>query len=193
MADQKPRTSLFDVVKQRLEGVSLLLEEMDESAADGLVALLIRARRIFITGKGRSGFIAQCFAVRLMQMGIDVHVPGEATCPRIRKGDVMVAISCSGTTVSTVQFARISADSGAHVVAVTAFKESPLAQTAEHVVTVPVTGDDVKERYRYVIGPHNNTLFEEALLLYLDAMIYALLEQKGIPQNVLTLRHTNLE
>lgn len=193
MGRTETTVDLFAIVKTRLDGIGLLLEEMDESAAEQLTRMLLRARRIFVTGKGRSGHIAQCFAMRLMQMGFDVHVPGEATCPRIKRADLMIAISCSGTTTSTVQFARISKDSGAKVAAVTAVPDAPLAELADHVLLVPVTGKDVKKRYRYVLGPHNNTLFEEALLLYFDAMVYSILERKGIPKKLLSLRHTNLE
>ena len=193
MGKTKPKADLFDIVKTRLDGIRLLLDDMDESAARQLVQIVLQANRIFVTGKGRSGFVAQCFATRLMQMGFDVHVPGESTCPRIKKGDLMVAISCSGTTGSTVQFARISGESGAKVAAVTAVGDSPLTAVADHVILVPVTGKEVKRLYRYVLGPHNNTLFEEALLLYFDAMVYSILDREGIPKKALTDRHTNLE
>jgi len=190
---KRARPDLFDIVRTRLDGIGLLLEDMDEPAAERLIGMIRRARRIFITGKGRSGYIATCFAMRLMQMGFEAHVPGEATCPRIGKGDMMMAISCSGTTSTTVQFARISCEAGAKVVAVTAARHSPLAEAAHHVVLVPVTAQDVKKRYRYVLGPHNNTLFEEALLLYFDAMVYSMLVREGISQERLSRRHTNLE
>ena len=193
MAKAKAKADLFDVVNARLNGIGLLLQEMDPAAAERLAQMLVKAKRVFVTGKGRSGYIGQCFAMRLMQMGCDAHVPGEASCPPIRRGDVMVAISCSGTTGSTVQFARISHESGARVVAVTAVPGSPLTEHADHVIVVPVTGKDVKKRYRYVLGPYNNTLFEQALLLYFDGMIYSLLERKGIPKRRLSERHTNLE
>ncbi len=193
MGKARTKPDLFGIVRTRLEGIALLLDEMDPSSAEQLVQALLAADRVFVTGKGRSGYVAECFAMRLMQMRFDVHVVGEATCPRIKAGDLMLAISCSGTTMSTVQFARISRDSGAQVLAVTAVADSPLARLAHIVVHVPTTGRDVKRRYHYVLGPHNNTLFEEALLLYFDGMVYAILEREGIPKKILSERHTNLE
>ncbi|NLW50363.1 MAG: SIS domain-containing protein [Candidatus Brocadiaceae bacterium] len=190
---EKTRADLFDIVNARLNGISLLLQEMDVGAAERLTQMLLKARRVFVTGKGRSGYIGQCLAMRLMQMGLDAHVPGEATCPRIRRGDLMVGISCSGTTMSTVQFARIARESKASVAALTAVPDSPFARNADHVIVVPVTGKDVKKRYRYVLGPHNNTLFEQALLLYFDGLVYSILERKGIPKRRLSDRHANLE
>lgn len=193
MARTERSANLFDVVRTRLDGIRLLLDEMDPAAAERLTRMILAARRVFITGKGRSGRVAECFAMRLMQMGVEVHVPGEATCPRIKRGDLMVAISCSGTTVTTVQLARISRDSGAKVVAVTAVPDSQLCGLADHVVVLPSAQHKVKRSYRYVLGPYNNTLFEEALLLYFDAMVHAILQREGIPQTRLSRRHTNLE
>jgi len=193
MPKPKAATDLFGVVRTRLEGIRLLLDDMDEAAAEKLMGMVLGARRVFVTGKGRSGFVAQCLATRLMQMGFDVHVPGEATCPRIKRGDLLLAVSCSGTTGSTVQFARITRKAGAKVAAVTAVPESELAGLANHVVLVPVMDKAVKKRYRYVLGPYNNTLFEEAVLLFFDAMVYAILERENIPKRILADRHTNLE
>ncbi len=193
MSGETPKTELLDIARARLDGIGLLLDEMAEQEAEQLIRMLLAARRVFVTGKGRSGYVASCFAMRLMQMGFDAHVPGEATCPRIEADDLMVAVSCSGSTLSTVQFARIAHNCGARVAALTALAVSPLAKTADHVVLVPSTGQQVKERYRYVLGPYNNTLFEQALLLYFDAIVYYILEREGISKNVLDRRHTNLE
>ncbi len=193
MEKSKVKTNMFDIVRARLDDIRLLLDDMEETATEQLVQMILQANRIFVTAKGRSGLIAKCFAMRLMQVGFDVHVPGETTCPRIKEGDLMIAISCSGTTTTTAQLAHISRESGAEVAAVTAVVNSPLTVQANHLVLVPVTDKDIKKRYRYVFGAYNNTLFEEALLLYFDAMVYSILEREGIPENIISERHTNLE
>jgi 6-phospho-3-hexuloisomerase len=95
--------------------------------------------------------------------------------------------------MTTVQFARIARQAGARVAAVTAVSDSPLTELADQLLLIPVTASDIKKSYRYVLGPYNNTLFEEALLLYFDAILYAMLEREGIPKRVLGERHTNLQ
>ena len=192
MDKTRVRTDPSQYIQRWLEYIQSLLDAMPEAATEQLIQMILQANRIFITGKGRSGLIAECFAMRLMQIGFDVHVPGEATCPRIQEGDVMIAISCSGTTMTTVQLARISQDSNAKVVAVTAVPDSPLTVQAHHVVLVPVIDKGIK-RYEYVLGPYNNTLFEEMLLLYFDGIVYSIFEWQGIPEKTLRERHTNLE
>lgn len=192
---EKVSPNLSDVVKMRLDGIRPVLDDIESTATKKLIEMIIQANRVFVTGKGRSGLIAECFAMRLMQIGFDVHVPGEATCPRIKKDDLMIAISCSGSTTTTVQMARISQESDAKVAAVTAVVDSPLTTFANHVVLIPVTGKDLKKRYGYAFGTYNNTLFEEALLLYFDAMVYSILnrELSYQPEKIVSERHTNLE
>lgn len=193
MAKRALKPGIFRTLRNRLQGIGLLLDEMDEEGAERFVEAIIAAPAVFVSGKGRSGLVAACFAMRLMQMGCNVHVPSEVTCPPIRKGDLMVAISCSGKTMTTVQLARIAREQGAHVVAITAVADSPLTALADQVVMVPVMTRKFKKGYGSVLGPYNNSLFEEALLLYLDVTVYAMLARQGIPEQVLRERHTNLE
>ncbi len=183
----------FSILRSRLEGVSLLLGDMSEKDAEKLIKDIRKAKRIFITGKGRSGLIAECCAMRMMQMGLDVHVPGEATCPRIKKGDLMIAISCSGGTMTTIQLAKISKQAGAKVMVLTAVSDSELTGYASYIIAFPVTERNVRKSYRYILGPHNNTMFEEVILLYFDALIYSILKRQGIPKKIISERHTNLE
>ena len=189
----KKPNEVLEKVQGRLDDIRGLLAQMDSEAADMLLRRIAEAPAVFVTGKGRSGLVAQCFAMRLMQMGLEVHVPGEATCPRISEGDLMVTLSCSGTTKTTVELARISRDSGAHVVAVTAEEDSPLAEISHDLLLVPVHGSQFPQRETTVLGPYNNTLFEEAMFLYFDALVYTLIDRENIPQDRLSERHTNLE
>ena len=185
--------TVLEAVKERLDEIKGLVSRMEEEAPENLMRLIQKAGAVFITGKGRSGYIASCLAMRLMQMGFTVHVPGEATCRRIGPEDLMIAVSCSGSTVTTVELAKISKNSNADVVAVTANPDSALAATSDHIVNVPVHGEDVKESHRCVLGPYNNTLFEQTLLLYFDAVVHYMLKHEGIPPGRLQQMHTNLE
>ena len=193
MAKSKTGNDVLEIAANQLEGVKLLMKRIDGKATQRLIQMILGARRIFVTGRGRSGVLSEWFAVRLMQMGFDVHVPGQVTCPRISKGDLLISISCSGTTTTTVDLARIAGGSGAKVVAFTAIDTSPLASVAGHTVLLPVTDKDMEKCYRYGIGPCNNTLFEQALALYFDSLVYCIMERENISKKQLSMRHTNLE
>lgn len=193
MVKKKTSSNVFEIAASQFEGIKLLFDHIDERATERLVQMVMQARRVFVTGRGRSGLLTGWFAMRLMQIGFDVHVPGEVTCPRIKKGDLLVAISCSGITTTTVDLARTARESGAKVIAVTAIAESTLAGSADDAVVLPVTDEDIERRYKYGIGPCNNTLFEQALVLYFDSIVYSMIERKGISKKQISKRHTNLE
>ena len=186
-------SNLVEISRAQLAGIQLLVSQIDRAASDKLVEMILQANKVFVTGQGRSGLIAQCLSTRLAQMGFNVHIPGLATCQRIEKPDLLMAISCSGTTITTIELAKTSRNSGAKVAVITALNKSPLAELATHIVLIPSDNEDIKARCKYIIGPNNNTLFEETALLYVDALVYILLQRKGISEDVISQRHTNLE
>lgn len=185
--------NILEIAANQLDGIRLLFDRIDEMATERFVQTLLQARRIFVTGRGRSGLLTGWLAMRLMQMGFDVHVPGEVTCPGINKGDLLVAISCSGTTTTTVDLARIAHQSQAKIIAVTAATKSDLSASADDIIVLPVMDKDIEKCYKYGIGPCNNTLFEQALVLYFDSIVYSMIVREGISKKQISKRHTNLE
>lgn len=178
---------------RQLDGLREALGAVSADASAHLVELILQARRVFITGQGRSGRVSMCFATRLAQMGMDVNVPGYANCRKIESQDLLIAVSCSGRTITTVELAAISRRAGAPVAAITAVAGSPLSEKATHLVLIPSNAPNVRAKSSCVNGPLNNTLFEQSVLLYLDALVGVLLAAKGKSDSVLGQEHTNLE
>ncbi len=71
---------LLDVVMSEITGVA---EKVDRAQVESLATALTAADRIFVTGEGRSGFMARAFAMRLMHLGLPVFVLGETTTPAV--------------------------------------------------------------------------------------------------------------
>jgi len=183
----------MEVCSGWLDAIRGVLQGIDGQATGELVELILAAEKIFVNGQGRSGMVAQCLATRLAQMGLNVNVPGLSTCQRIGPNDLFLGISCSGTTATTVQFARISKQTGAKVAVLTASVDSSLAKNADLVILIDANAESIRKQCKCVIGPQNNTLFEEAALLYCDLLVCVLLEKKGLPKDVIEQRHTNLQ
>lgn len=182
-------TNLKDVFLGQVKAIEEISQSIDQSVANNLVEIMLKANRIFVTGQGRSGLIAQCLATRLAQMGFSVNVPGHSTCQKIESGDLMVAISCSGQTATTIQLAKVSKHTGAKVAVITGAQKSELSDLADEVILFK----NGLENCPYSVGPKNNTLFEQAVLLYIDALIYIILERKNIAKDIIVQRHTNLQ
>ncbi len=101
--------------------------ETDIENTDKFVDYVISSRKVFIYGVGRSGLIAKAFAIRLVQMGLEVFFIGETVTPIVEEGNVVVIVSYTGETMSAMQTANIVRRVGAKVVSITANAHSKLA------------------------------------------------------------------
>src|SRR5687768_3113236 len=119
--------------------------QIDPATLQAFLNALQPARRVFLYGRGRSGFVARAFAVRLMHLGYQTYVVGETITAPVTKQDVVILVSGSGTTYPVVMTAELGRRQGATVVAITAKPESEIARLA-HVVVPIVPPDGNGER-----------------------------------------------
>lgn len=164
---------------------------IDEQQLAVLASQILHADRVFVAGAGRSGLVLKMAAMRLMHLGLTVHVAGETTAPAVRSGDLLLVASGSGTTPGAVRSAETAAAAGARVAAITADAQSPLAEAAGAVVVIPAArktdhGSAVSRQY-------SGSLFEQVLLLALEAIFQTLWDSADRPAEELWLRHANLE
>lgn len=169
-------TALSDGGAEQLESVALLLADAD---------------RVFVHGAGRSGLALQMTAMRLMHLGLRVHVVGDATTPAIAPGDVLLTASGSGTTGGIVRAAQNAVDAGARVVALTTAADSPLAALASAIIVVPAA--DKLDRSGRASAQYSGGLFEQVVVVIGDALFHALWKRSGLDADDLWPRHANLE
>jgi len=120
-----------------LNELSDTLAQVSEAQANAAIHAILAAPRVFVTGAGRSGLALKMAAMRLMHLGLTVHVAGEITTPAIASGDLLIAASGSGTTAGIVHAAEVATKAGANVLAITTAPESPLATFASIVLPHP--------------------------------------------------------
>lgn len=158
--------------------------ENEIEGTDEFVDAIIGARRIFIYGVGRSGLIAKAFAIRLVQMGLEVYFVGETITPIVEEGHLVIIVSHTGETMSAVQTANIVRRVGARVITITSNAHSKLASASN--VVIPIQPPKEEERRR--LAPLG-TLFEDATLIYLDSIIARLMEKLGQSEGSMRKRH----
>jgi 6-phospho-3-hexuloisomerase len=153
--------------------------------------MILSARRVFVTGAGRSGLALRMAAMRLMHLGLTVHVAGEVTAPAIAAGDLLIVASGSGTTAGTVHAAEVARKAGADVLALTTAPESKLGVLAQGLVVIPAATkqDHAGTKSEQYAG----ALFEQSVLLLTDAMFQAMWRERGESAEQLWKRHANLE
>jgi 6-phospho-3-hexuloisomerase len=186
--------TLEPLIAAALEELGRALRSVDEDSLARLRELLRDAPRIFVAGRGRSGLQMSGFAMRLMHMGLAVHVVGDVTTPGIAAGDLVVIGSGSGRTASLVGYAVRARDLGARVALVTAAEQSPIGEAADCVVGISAPTPKLAERYDLSasILPMGS-LFEQALGLLLDLVILQLMRELNIDGARMFARHANLE
>lgn len=158
---------------------------------DALADLLLSADRVFVGAAGRSGIALRMTAMRLMHLGLDIHVVGDATTPAIGVGDVLLTASGSGTTESVVRTAQKAAAAGARVGAITTAATSPLGDIADVLVVVPAA--QKLDRTAAASDQYAGSLFEQVVVLLGDGLFHALWQRQGSSADDLWPRHSNLE
>ena len=181
------KLQLENILKENLN----LASKMDYSQVPALITEINKANRIFIIAAGRSGFSMRSTAMRLMHLGLNVFFVGDTTTPAIGNGDLLLAASGSGTTSTIVRAAEKSVGAGATVVALSTNASSPLAALAKHVIIIPAA--EKEDHGGNLSIQYAGSLFEQFLLLLLDAVFQSLWKIDGTPAEELWKRHSNME
>jgi DNA-binding MurR/RpiR family transcriptional regulator len=142
--DIEPGDSLQDVVGKVAfadeRAVRETSQQLDVEALAKVVAAVSKAPRVDLYGSGASAFVALDLQQKLHRIRrvafawSDVHV-ALTSAALLSDGDVAIGISHTGTTVEVVEALEEAAKHGATTVAVTNFPRSPLARTADLVLT----------------------------------------------------------
>ena len=188
-----------------LAGARKAITELDLEKVEKFIQLILnsKSKKIFVVGQGRSGFVGRAFALRLMNMGLTVYFLGETVTPAAEKGDLLIAISGSGTTKITLTASSTAKEIGTQVVAVTSYPESTLGKLAD--LAVPIGGRTkfgwpTEEDYlvRQIIGESETlspmgSIFENNCMVFLDSMVVELMHRLGKTEDEMRKLHATLE
>ncbi|MGQ9718732.1 MAG: SIS domain-containing protein [Nitrososphaerales archaeon] len=186
--------------------ISKNLSDVSQEEVDKCVDLILSSRdkKIFVMGAGRSGLVGRAFALRLLHLGYEVHILGETLMPSVSKGDLVIAISGSGSTKLVMTAVEAAKYVGAMVIGITSYLDSPLGKIADFVLQVkgrvmPTTEADGRDYFaRQILGLHEplaplGTLFEDTCMILLDAMIPVMMKKLGLNEKDLGRRHATVE
>ncbi|MCQ5336800.1 MAG: 6-phospho-3-hexuloisomerase [Candidatus Methanomethylicia archaeon] len=197
--------SLKQFMKEISQFVYKASDIINDSEVNTLISILLDVlqnnKKILIVGVGRSGLAGKAFAMRLMHLGFNVYVLGDTITPAVYEGDVVIAISGSGTTRLVITAASAAKEVRAKVIAITSHRDSPLAKIADHIVIVPGRTKIATESdytIRQILGEHEplvplGTLFEITLNVFFDSLVAELMQRLGKTEQDLKKRHATIE
>ena len=182
-----------DALDGILDELGRTLPLASDDRAKELVQVILDARAVFVAGAGRSGLAVRCFAMRLMHLGVHTHVVGEVTAPGITEEDLLLIGSGSGATASLVSAAEKARSIGAKIALITIQEDSPTGKRADIELTIPAPTPKIAEDTGFRSIQPMGSLFEQCLLLVLDALILLLMDKTGTGADAMFARHANLE
>lgn len=160
------------------------LSGISDEDRNNLINRILSAKRVFIFGVGRSGLVGQTFAIRLVQLGLQVSFVGDMTTPILKKDDLLILISNTGKTMSVVTTARIARRLGTHVISITSNRDSDLVRTSDDVIwIVPPADEELTE-----IAPLG-TVFEDATILFFDTLVPKLMKRLDLDEQDMRNNH----
>ncbi len=180
-------SSALRVIGMERDAVAVLADRIDESFSKACDTLLACKGRVVVTGMGKSGHIGNKIAATLASTGTPaffVH-PGEAShgdLGMITAGDVVIALSNSGTTGELITILPLLKLLAVPVIALTGNPDSELATAADVHLNVGVA----EEACPLNLAPTSSTT---VTLVMGDALAIALLEARGFTANDFALSH----
>ena len=172
-----------------LDEIDNTLSHVKDSEAETFLKQIIKAEQVFVSGKGRSGFVANSFAMRLNQLGKGAHVVGESTTPSITEKDLFVILSGSGSTEHLRLLADKAKAVGAEVVLLSTNPTSNIGELANAVIELPAGTKYDAEGSTQPLG----SLFEQASQILLDSIVLDLMSELNVDEETMQQNHANLE
>ena len=116
--------------------VALTRDNLDTEAMEKAAEALLHARRIYIFGVGGSAAVASDVQHKFSRLGLDATAYSDLNFQAIvatyaRKGDVVFAISHSGSSKAVVDNAALGKTNGATVISLSSMGKSPLTEMAD--------------------------------------------------------------
>jgi len=185
--------SVRDRAVRIAEEIGASVGRIDDDRAAELVDAIDGAGRVFVAGAGRSRRSVESFAIRLLHLGIVAHVVGETTTGLFGPGDLLLVGSGSGSTGSLLSVARRAVEAGGRMALVTIRTGSPIGELADVELFVPAPTPKLDGPSEAESIQPMGSLFEQSLLVVLDAVVLALMERRGESAETMFSRHTNLE
>ena len=191
-------------IKELIKKLNLLYKQTPTNSdllINNIISTISENSKIYIFGIGRSGFVGKAFAMRLMHLGFKSYFIGEATCPAVSNNDLLIVVSGSGETYSIVNLLNkinkinkinnkleLKGKNKIKIISITHKDNCTLKELSDFIVNLDIDGGNSNKTEKcFPMG----TLFEEIAFIYLDTIIYNLMEKLNISEEDMKKRHCN--
>lgn len=159
-----------------LKEIKKALKDVSERKTKRLIDDIVSAKEINLIGHGRSWHVAKSFSMRLIHLGLNVGRLGKRPGKTTNK-DLNIVLSGSGESKDILRIVKKIKKS--KIICITTCDESNIAKKADLVIEF--RAGKSKQPMR--------SLFEQAALIYLDAIIIKLMKKLKINDREMWKKH----
>ncbi|CAK9318284.1 unnamed protein product [Citrullus colocynthis] len=168
--------------------LDLLVSELSTAAA--------RKARVFLYGVGREGLMLKALCMRLAHLGLSSHQVFDMNAPPISAPDLLIASAGPGGFSTVDAICSVARSNGGRVLLLTAQPENGSSvKHADVICYVPaqtMANDEESAAECRPLLPMGS-LYEGALFVLFEMVVYRLGEALGESPEAVRSRHTNLE
>lgn len=142
-------TTIQKLMGSKIHSIQQTLSANNEADIRACLDTISASRRIQLVGVGASSLVARDLGYKLQKLGFmiifdaDSHIQ-IANATTLGTGDLMIALSYSGTSLETLRIAQQARDNGARVISITGLTPNPLSDGAD--IRLYTVADDEKPR-----------------------------------------------
>lgn len=179
---------LKDLLVKQKQHLDFFFEKIESSACEALVEEILACEGVlFLTGVGKSGFIAQKIAATMLSTGTKAFFlpPIDALhgdLGMVSKKDWVLILSKSGETEELLQLLPFIRNKGAKIAVITSNFQSRLAKGADRTLLLPCEN----ELCPFDLAPTTSTVIQ---LLFGDLLAVALMERRGFSLDAFAENH----
>lgn len=166
------------------------LSRIEESQMKNVIDAIIKAKKIFCIGAGRSKLVLSAFCMRLNHLGFEAYVAGGIPCPPVEQGDLVIAASGSGNTPSVLAILNRIKNTGAKIIIYTACPTPSISKVSDTIIEISAPSS-LMHKENYASIQIMRTLFEQIVFIIGEGIIATLSEHMNL--ETIANRHTNLE
>lgn len=179
----------YEIILNEIEDT---LKTSDFTDLDNFIIKITTASNIVVFGAGRVGLMMKTFAMRLNHLGLNSYFLGEISLPATGQDDLLIIGSGSGNTQSVLTIAEIARSKGLDVICITANENSRIVRLSSSFMLLNCQTKESVAKSKLSIQPMT-TIFEQSLLIFLDALVLKLMEKLGEDNKSMLKRHNVIE
>jgi 6-phospho-3-hexuloisomerase len=195
------KEELIRILKWKLESVPKLDDQQIENVGEEILSAQNEKgenlKAMVLGGWGRSGGVAQGFAMRLAHLKFNVRYITEPTVPPTKKSDLFIIVSGSGE--SFTRAIETALRIGAKIVVITSLPDSIGARSADIKLIVPGRESEegsslsfLERQMKGIPAFPLGTAFEDLAQVFLDSVITVLAVIKKKSNEDMKREHSNV-